>query len=208
MAWKACAVVPGLGSLAQLSKPGRHLALVPRAHGQSLLSIKSWEFCATEARVRVTLRSSATYVEALTPYVGKEPALFLAGGITDCPDWQGVAVELVRQAGIDWVILNPRRRRWPLDAEEAVAEQVAWESRHLRLARAVLFWFPASTSVQPIALYELGWCAASAKPLAVGAEPGYPRRRDVILQLSLARAEVSVRRTLAGVVADLARRCG
>ena len=85
-----------------------------------------------------------------------------------------------------------------------VAEQVAWESRHLRLARAILFWFPASTSVQPIALYELGWCVASAKPLAVGAEPGYPRRRDVILQLSSARAEIAVRSTLAETVADLA----
>jgi hypothetical protein len=154
------------------------------------------------------LRSSTTYIEAPTPYIGKKPALFLAGGITDCPDWQGVAVQLVREAGIDWTILNPRRRHWQLDAAEAVAEQVAWEYRHLRLARAILFWFPASTSVQPIALYELGWCAAGAKPLAVGAEAGYPRRREVLLQLSLARAEVLVRPTLSGVVADLARRCG
>lgn len=153
--------------------------------------------------VKVTRAGSPSYVEAPTPYGGAEPALFLAGGITDCPNWQHVAVQLVRQAGIDWVILNPRRRR-AVDEENAVAEQVAWESRHLRLARAILFWFPASTSVQPIALYELGWCVAGAKPLAVGAEPGYPRRRDVILQLSLARAEIAVRSTLAETVADLA----
>jgi hypothetical protein len=155
--------------------------------------------------VKVTQAGSPSYVEAPTPYAGSAPALFLAGGITDCPNWQQVAVQLVRQAGIDWVILNPRRRRAVEDEdEEAVAEQVAWESQHLRLARAVLFWFPASTSVQPIALYELGWCVASAKELAVGAEPGYPRRRDVILQLSLARAEITVRPTLAEAVADLA----
>jgi len=153
--------------------------------------------------VKVTRAGGPSYVEAPTPYDGSEPALFLAGGITDCPNWQQVAVQLVRQAGIDWVILNPRRGH-AVDEENTVAEQVAWESRHLRLARAVLFWFPASTSVQPIALYELGWCVASAKPLAVGAEPGYPRRRDVILQLSLARAEIAVRSTLAETVADLA----
>jgi Nucleoside 2-deoxyribosyltransferase like len=97
--------------------------------------------------------------------VATEPGL-QAGSSALTPDWQQVAVQLVRQAGIDWVILNPRRRR-AVDEENAVAEQVAWESRHLRLARAILFWFPASTSVQPIALYELGWCAAGAKRLAV-----------------------------------------
>jgi hypothetical protein len=101
-----------------------------------------------------------------------------------------------------WSIANRRA----VDEENAVAEQVAWESRHLRLARAILFWFPASTSVQPIALYELGWCAAGAKRLAVGAELGYPRRRDVILQLALARADIAVRSTLAETVADLASR--
>jgi len=136
------------------------------------------------------------------PYGGAEPALFLAGGITECPNWQQVAVRLVRQAGIDWVVLNPRRHHAVHD-DEAVAEQVAWESQHLRLARAVLFWFPASRSVQPIALYELGWCVASGKRLAVGAERGYPRRQDVVLQLSLARTEITVRPTLAEAVSDL-----
>jgi hypothetical protein len=33
-----------------------------------------------------TRAGSPSYVEAPTPYDGGEPALFLAGGITDCPN--------------------------------------------------------------------------------------------------------------------------
>jgi hypothetical protein len=33
-----------------------------------------------------TRAGSPSYVEAPTPYDGAEPALFLAGGITDCPN--------------------------------------------------------------------------------------------------------------------------
>jgi hypothetical protein len=64
----------------------------------------------------------------------------------------------------------------------------------------VLFWFPAGPSVQPIALYELGKIAAGPKPIAVGADPGYGRRRDVVLQLSHARPCVAVHSTLATTV--------
>jgi len=69
----------------------------------------------------------------------------------------------------------------------------------------VLFWFPASTSVQPIALYELGAHAATGKPIAVGTDTRYPRRMDVVLQLELVRPEVPVWHSLRRVVVEAQR---
>jgi Nucleoside 2-deoxyribosyltransferase like len=111
------------------------------------------------------------YVEAPNLYTGAEPALFLAGGITGCPDWQTQALHLLRRAGVDWVILNPRRPDYPVADPAAAAEQTAWEYQHLQAARAILFWFPPSASAQPIALYELGACAAGGATSASWARP-------------------------------------
>src|SRR5690606_5159074 len=68
--------------------------------------------------------------------------------------------------------------------------QIAWEYRHLRLPKLVTaFWFPASdpaVTVQPIALFELGAALERETldcPVAVGADPNYPRRFDIIEQL-------------------------
>jgi Nucleoside 2-deoxyribosyltransferase like len=140
------------------------------------------------------------YVEPPGSYRGPYPAVFLAGGITDCPDWQQEARELLA----DWpgVILNPRRRDFPINDPDAATEQVAWEFDHLERADVVLFWFPPSSSPQPIALYELGRHAALDKLLAVGTDPEYLRRADVLLQLRHARPEIIVRSTLYEVCSE------
>ncbi len=143
------------------------------------------------------------YVEAPTEYTATDPAVFLAGGITDCPDWQLVARDLLADAPC--VVLNPRRADFPIHDPGAAAGQIDWEFRHLRLADVVLFWFPASTSVQPIALYELGAHAAMGKPIAVGTDPLYSRRMDVALQLEHVRPDVPVYHSLARVVAETRR---
>lgn len=135
------------------------------------------------------------YVEAPHEYNGDAPSLFLAGGITDCPDWQAEARRLLADAPI--AVLNPRRATFPIDDPSAAASQISWEFRHLRKADLVLFWFPASSALQPISLYELGAHAAAGKPIAVGADPGYPRRADVVLQLGHIRPEVTVVDSLA-----------
>lgn len=52
--------------------------------------------------------------------------LFLAGGITNCPDWQADAIEMLED-GSDIVVANPRRDRL-LDHEgEDAAYQIRWE---------------------------------------------------------------------------------
>ena len=131
-----------------------------------------------------------TYVEALDEYDGAGPGLFLAGGISGTHDWQAELVALV--AELPLVLLNPRRRNFPMDDPSAARTQIEWEFRHLRRATAVLFWFPPET-LCPIALFELGGRVAERKqPLFVGTHPNYQRRVDVEIQLALARPEVKV----------------
>ena len=139
------------------------------------------------------------YVQAPRPYDGPGPVLFLAGGISDCPDWQSEAAAMLRDApGL--TVLDPRRATFDLADPDAATEQITWEYTHLRRADVVLFWFAAGCSVQPVTLYELGVHVTRGVPLAVGADPGYPRRLDVQVQLALARPGLPVHDTLAGTV--------
>jgi hypothetical protein len=127
-----------------------------------------------------------------------------AGGITGVEDWQARAWQLL--SDYEFTVLNPRRAAFPLHDPDAHAEQVAWEHRHLQRADVILFWFAASSSSdQPIALYELGAHAARNRAIAVGADPEYSRRRDVVEQLRHARPELTVWSTLEATV-DAARR--
>jgi hypothetical protein len=138
-----------------------------------------------------------TYIEALTEYDGSEPSVFLAGGITGTLDWQADVTG--RLADLPVVILNPRRKNFPIDDPSAGPTQIEWEFRHIRRATAVLFWFPHET-LCPIALYELGGRAlVCEQALFVGTHPDYQRRLDVEVQLKLARPEVAVVSDLAAL---------
>lgn len=123
------------------------------------------------------------------------PSLYLAGGITDCPDWQADAVDLLD--GEQMVVFNPRRRSFCVADSSAAADQVRWEHDHLKRADVVMFWFSEGPSPQPIALYELGAMAASGKQIVVGVHRDYLRRTDVRLQLDLARPGLEVHTNLA-----------
>jgi hypothetical protein len=126
--------------------------------------------------------------------------LFLAGGISGCPDWQSEAVAMLRDTpGL--TVLDPRRAAFDHTDPAVATEQITWEHTHLHRADVVLFWFAAGGSVQPITLYELGVHVTRGIPLAVGADPGYPRRLDVEVQLALARPGLTVHDTLADTVA-------
>lgn len=131
-----------------------------------------------------------TYIEALAEFDGTEPSLFLAGGISGTFDWQADIV--ARLADLPLVVLNPRRKNFPINDPAAAPAQIEWEFRHLRRATAVLFWFPHET-LCPIALYELGGRAlVREQPLFVGTHRDYQRRLDVEVQLKLARPEIAV----------------
>jgi len=143
--------------------------------------------------------TSSRYVEAPQHFPGGQPSVFLAGGITDCPDWQAEAARML--AGVPAVVLNPRRPSFDVGDPVEAERQIRWEHAHLGRAAVVLFWFAQGPSPQPIALYELGAMAATGRTIVVGTHPGYPRRIDVRIQLGLSRPELAVHDTLADTVA-------
>lgn len=129
------------------------------------------------------------YIEAPTEFDGEGKAIFCAGGITGCPDWQSQIAELLKPS--PWVILNPRRPNFPIHDPSASQQQIEWEFKHLRLATAILFWFPCETMC-PIVLYELGAWSMTDKPLFVGVHPNYVRRKDVEIQTNLVRPDIQI----------------
>lgn len=132
------------------------------------------------------------------------PSVFLAGGITGCPDWQSVMVESLKNTNL--TLFNPRRRHFPIHDPAAAAFQIQWEYDHLRKADAILFWFPWET-LCPIVLYELGAWSMTQKPIFVGIHPDYQRRQDVELQTALVRPEVPIVTTLADLAASVLDWC-
>jgi hypothetical protein len=126
------------------------------------------------------------YVEALTEHhcAGPDLTLFLAGGITNCENWQ---TEMVgRLSDADLTLLNPRRTVWPKDDPAASEKQIKWEHRHLLRADAILFWFPPQTDC-PITLFELGRWVSPPGKIFVGCHPKYSRKIDVEVQVILER---------------------
>ncbi|MBC9705301.1 MAG: nucleoside 2-deoxyribosyltransferase domain-containing protein [Enterococcus sp.] len=125
--------------------------------------------------------------------------LFLAGGITGCPDWQSEIISKLSHHS-KLVALNPRRST-KFTGDIAV-EQIKWEYKALRSVDTVLFWFPSET-LCPITLLELGvFTQRPQTRLIVGTHPDYARRLDVITQLELARPEVVVQSSLDGLVSE------
>ncbi|NEE25342.1 hypothetical protein G3M53_07645 [Streptomyces sp. SID7982] len=124
------------------------------------------------------------------------PTVFLAGGITNCPNWQHEAA----LALADFTVFNPRRRAFPIHDPAQTPVQIAWEHHYLHQADLTLFWFPASDprlTTQPITMYELGAAAATpTRRIVVGADPDYPREADVHTQLRHARPGLIVHTTL------------
>ena len=66
------------------------------------------------------------YIEVPEVYKGDEKSLFLAGGISNCPNWQKELVDLLKNKEI--VLLNPLRKKFPKDLkamEKATGPELA-----------------------------------------------------------------------------------
>lgn len=140
------------------------------------------------------------YIESPKQYRGKKKSLFLAGGISNCKNWQKLMVKLLSDAPL--VIFNPRRGRKFKFSKKVEQAQIAWEYRYLRRAAAISFWF-ANETVCPIVLFELGAHSMTDKPLFVGIDPLYQRRSDVEIQLKLARPDIKIVYSLADLVMQI-----
>ena len=128
----------------------------------------------------------------------KNNQLFLAGGITNCPQWQNEIIKLLEKEN-NLTIYNPRRANFPIDDPDAAEEQITWEYNHLKNADIILFWF-SNGSLNPIVLLELGkWGLSSTKPIFIGIDKGYERTQDVEIQTKLARPDIEIVYSLKGL---------
>jgi hypothetical protein len=154
------------------------------------------------------------YVEAPNyDLIDTYPLVFLGGGITGCPDWQKILVDLLKDVDIG-TLANPRRENFDITDKTQTPIQIKWEFDHLWLSDIIIFWFCKET-IQPIVLLELGarlgQCYlnkheyyGNLKPtppvLVIGIEEGYSREQDVIAQTTLAMGvEPVISRTLEDV---------
>jgi sulfatase maturation enzyme AslB (radical SAM superfamily) len=118
----------------------------------------------------------------------KEHVIFLAGGISNCPNWQELLESHLKFAFGDkkFVIANPRRDDFDVTNKSATTQQIEWEHKMLERCDTLLFWFPEET-LCPITLYELGAYTDKKKNLIVGVHERYKRRVDVEKQTALRR---------------------
>jgi hypothetical protein len=143
--------------------------------------------------------------------VDNRPSVFLAGSIEmgQAPNWQTL---LERElAGLDVVILNPRRDQWDASWVQSIhnpqfREQVEWELTAQERASLIAMYFDPATRA-PITLLELGLFARSGKILVCCPEEYWRRgnvevvcaRYGVPLLSGLPDLVAAVRRRLAGV---------
>jgi hypothetical protein len=142
------------------------------------------------------------YIESPTIYEAnpREVSLFLAGGITGCPDWQSELVDMLK--GEEIALFNPRRKNYPKNDPDAEYAQIRWEHDHLRKADAISFWFPQET-LCPITLYELGAWSMTDKTIFIGVHPEYQKKSDVLIQTGLVRPEIEIAYNLESIAEQI-----
>lgn len=135
---------------------------------------------------------------------GKEKnSVFLAGGITDCEDWQANAYEMLKgQSALQ--VVSPRCDDFDVTDPIATEKQIAWEHKMLEDVGCIIFWFSQCT-IQPITLFELGKCLQWDKPLFIGAHCNYERRKDIEIQVGLEHPRLHINATLEGVTSEFKR---
>lgn len=128
-----------------------------------------------------------------------EVSVFLAGGITNCPNWQkDVIDELARYCDYKdnkLVVFNPRRDNFPIGDASAARAQIEWEFNCLEKADIFSMFFSSGDSDQPICMYELGRNIARMqtrfptdwnKRIIISSAHDYKRINDVRIQVRLA----------------------
>ena len=134
---------------------------------------------------------------SMEEYYGDNLKLFLAGGITNCEDWQSKVLDELSKLQLDnLLVFNPRRKDFDVTDKNASRRQIEWEFKYLNDMDIFTMYFAKSeNSVQPICMYELGRHLERMQHrfpkdwqnrIIIGIEDGYTRTQDVIIQSSLA----------------------
>lgn len=131
--------------------------------------------------------------------------LFIAGGITNCPNWQSELISYLDDIE-NLTIYNPRRENIPINDVKSTEEQITWEYNKLKDSDIISFWFSRG-SLNPIVLYELGkWLSDKNKRILVGIDYEYERLQDVRIQTRLARPNIFIVHDLKSLSNQI-RRC-
>ena len=120
-------------------------------------------------------------------------SVFLAGGITNCKEWQKKVIEELEFEDIS--IFNPRQEHFDISDKNNAYKQISWEFERLEQMDIFSMYFCNDNSMQPICMYELGrnilrmqnrfpfdW----EKRIVISVEDGYERVKDVLIQTELA----------------------
>lgn len=128
----------------------------------------------------------------------KQVTIFLAGGISNCPDWQSSMIESFGESTTSpyLILYNPRRAHINLKDIDVARQQIRWEHEQLVKSEVILFWFPKE-SICPITLFELGrWTGELNKTVFVGVDPDYSRKVDIEEQMKLVRPKMKIAESL------------
>lgn len=133
--------------------------------------------------------------------------VFLAGGITNCWEWQDKVIELLEKENLEHlVVFNPRRKDFPINDPNASYEQIKWEFDMLEQCNIFSMYFCAGESDQPICMYELGRniCRMQMRfptdwnmRLIITSEYNYKRAKDVSIQTMLATDYITINSNIA-----------
>ena len=140
----------------------------------------------------------------------KDIKIFLAGGITNCWEWQKELIEVMQDkfttSELDrMVLINPRRENFPIDDPTAATKQIYWEYYNLERCDIFSMFFAKGDSDQPICMYELGRNIVKMQMrfpntwkerIVVTAEEGYKRIKDVRTQMEYAASDIRIRSDL------------
>ena len=139
-----------------------------------------------------------TAPEHYNPY-DKDVTVFLAGGITNCHDWQKYVIDTIKNdysvINDSLALFNPRRDNFPINDKSASRQQITWEYDMLEKCDIFSMYFSSGVSDQPICMYELGrnilrmqtrFPADWHKRIIISVEDGYRRKQDVLIQTELA----------------------
>lgn len=132
------------------------------------------------------------------PY-DKDISVFLAGGITNCHDWQKNVIDTMKNdysvINDSLVLFNPRRDNFPIHDKSAARQQIAWEFDMIEKCNIFSMYFSSGDSDQPICMYELGRNILRMQMrfptdwqdrIIITVEGGYRRKQDVLIQTELA----------------------
>ena len=125
-----------------------------------------------------------------------EVCCFLAGGITNCRNWQNDVITELKYETDNLILFNPRRENFPIHDSNAALEQISWEFKWLENCDIFSIYFDGTNkSDQPICFYELGrniermkikFPVDWEKRIIISVDKNFKRADDVIIQTKLA----------------------